>query len=247
MKVKKIIVSMLCVIMIASLAACGDSSKEDAKKEETVQSTEAATEEAADKSQSAIEETTDAADKPQSATEADSESKTESEAEPEKEKSGVLAYDGDELVSKYTSFELKSENLKDGVWDDAISYTDRGSNQSPQLSWEPVEGASCYAIYMVDINMHYFIHWVSSDVTETELPLGWAKETEYVGPYPPDGGTHTYDVYVIALKNPVERLKGGLNSITQKMQDFIDSTDTDADGNTGNIIAIGHLSGDFTH
>ena len=56
-----------------------------------------------------------------------------------------------------------------------------------------------------------------------------------------------YDVYVIALKNPVERLKGSVNSQTLKMQEFIDSTDTDADGNTGNIVAIGHLSGDFTN
>jgi len=165
----------------------------------------------------------------------------------EKSKSGALPYDGDELVSKYESFELTSDSLHDGTWDDAISNTDGGSNASPQLSWEPVDGATEYAIYMVDISMHYFLHWTSSGVTETTLPEGWAADSEYVGPYPPEGGTHTYDVYVIALRNPIERLKGSINSATLKFQDFIDSTDTDAEGNTGNIISVGHLSGEFTN
>lgn len=157
------------------------------------------------------------------------------------------ADEGENLVSAYATFELSSENINGGVWDDVISYTDQGENKSPQLSWDPVEGAQVYGIYMIDTDMKYFIHWKSYDVTETSLPLGWADKVEYVGPYPPSGGTHTYDVYVIAMKNPVERMKGSINSNSPKAPDFINDLDTDADGNTGNIIACGRLSGKFSN
>ena len=60
------------------------------------------------------------------------------------------------------------------------------------------------------------------------------------------GDTHIYDVYVIALKEPVERLKGGLNGSNPKFVEFIQGLDTDSEGNTGNIIAYGKLSGSFT-
>ncbi|MBO4591404.1 MAG: hypothetical protein J5684_02445 [Eubacterium sp.] len=171
---------------------------------------------------------------------------SETGSETNVEMNSIPASEGDELIKAYSSFELKSEDLNNGVWDDVISNTDRGSNVSPQLSWQPVEGASVYAIYMIDLTPHYWIHWISDGVTETNLKQGWAPSSDYVGPYPPEGGPHTYDIYVIALKKPVERLKGGVDSQTLKVQEFIDSTDTDAEGNTGNIISIGHLSGTFT-
>lgn len=224
--IKKIVRKSICLALsltlALSLAACGSQSNEPASENVTT-SVDATTE-------ATTEETTEASD-----------DKSDSQA------SGVLPYDGDELVSKYASFDVTSKNLNNGVWDDVISNTDEGENKSPELSWEPVEDASVYAIYMIDISMHYFIHWNSNDITETSLAEGWAPSSDYVGPYPPEGGEHTYDIYVIAMKNPIERLKGGVNSQTLNAQDFIDSTDTDIDGNTGNIVAIGHLSGNFTN
>lgn len=228
MKVKKLLAMSLCLSFAFSLTGCGAGGESEASTEEMTSVAEK------------IVVTTEAA------TEATTEEVTEEETT-EESSSAVLPYDGDELVSKYASFEVTSSSITDGVWNDVISNSDKGSNASPELTWEPVEGATVYAIYMVDINMHYFLHWNSNGITETSLPEGWAPESDYVGPYPPEGGTHTYDVYVIALKNPIDRLKGGVNSLTVNMQDFIDSTDTDIDGNTGNIVAIGHLSGDFTN
>lgn len=151
------------------------------------------------------------------------------------------------LITNYNIFELTSENLNNGKWDDIISYTDKGENKSPQLSWEPIEGASSYVVYMVDTSMQYWIHWKSEDVTETNLSLGYAGETEYIGPYPPEGGTHTYEIYVIALKNSAERVKGGLNGQNPKFTSFVESLDTDADGNAGNIVGAAHISGTFTN
>lgn len=153
---------------------------------------------------------------------------------------------GDKFVSAYPAFEVTSQSLHDGKWDEVTANTVDGKNASPELSWAPVEGATTYVIYMIDMDTAYFIHWKSSDITETSLPEGWAPSSDYVGPYPPPGSTHHYNVYVFALKNPVERVKGGINSISPKVPEFMESLNTDADGNTGNIIAVGRVTGKYT-
>ncbi|MBR3279131.1 MAG: hypothetical protein IKG01_09595 [Lachnospiraceae bacterium] len=152
----------------------------------------------------------------------------------------------DIFVSKYPAFAVTSQSLHDGKWDEITANTVDGKNASPELSWEPIEGAYTYVIYMIDMDTAYFIHWKSADITETSLPEGWATSTDYVGPYPPPGSTHHYNVYVFALKNPVERAKGGINSICPRVPEFMEALDTDASGNTGNIIAVGRVSGAYT-
>ena len=152
---------------------------------------------------------------------------------------------GDEFVSAYAAFAVTSNSLHDGYWDEITANTVDGQNASPDLSWEPVEGASCYVIYMVDMSTHYFLHWVQGDITETTLPQGFAGSKYYIGMYPPAGSTHVYNVYVFALKNPVERVKGSVNGISPKTPDFMAALDTDKDGNTGNIISVGKISGKF--
>lgn len=152
----------------------------------------------------------------------------------------------DEFVSAYAAFAVTSDSLHDGFWDEITANTVNGQNLSPDLKWDPVEGASCYAIYMVDLNTHYFLHWVQGDITETTLPQGFAGSKYYVGMYPPAGSTHRYTVYVFALKNPVERVKGSVNGISPKTPEFMTALDTDKDGNTGNIISVGRISGKFT-
>lgn len=152
----------------------------------------------------------------------------------------------DEFVGEYAAFKVTSPNLNSGKWDDKIGERAEAKGVSPALSWEPVEGASCYAIYMVDLDTHYFLHWVQGDITETSLAEGSAAPGKYIGPYPEPGSTHRYNIYVIALKNPVERVKGGSNSINPKFPEFIKALDTDASGNTGNIISVGRVCGTYT-
>jgi len=150
-------------------------------------------------------------------------------------------------LSGYKTFEVTSESLKDGIWDDIISNTDIGENQSPQLSWEPIEGAAEYAVYMVDTNTNGYLHWKSGGITVTELPQGWAPQlTEYNGPHIGHGYTHNFEIYVIALKAPSQRLKGTVNGQNKKLGEFIMELDTDKDGNTGNIISYGKISGSYT-
>lgn len=152
-----------------------------------------------------------------------------------------------DFFSQYASFEVTSTNLNDGVWDDITSNTERGENKSPALSWTPVEGATQYVIYMIDTSVNDWMHWKSGGVTETDLPLGWAAKSDYVGPYPPNGSCHTYEVYVLALKNPVEKVKGAFNTTNSTFQQAVEALDTDVEGNTGNIVACGHIAGKFTH
>ena len=137
--------------------------------------------------------------------------------------------------------ELSSENLHDGVWDADISNTDKGSNRSPQLTWEPVQDAACYAVYMVDTTATFWLHWKSGNVTETELPAGWAPGTEYVGPYPPSG-THDYEIRVYALKEPVTEEKSKFDSSNYGFDDMVRALD----GDGGNVLAYGTLTGSYT-
>ena len=151
-----------------------------------------------------------------------------------------------DYLSGHATFELTSEDLQGGVWADVISNTNKGENVSPQLSWAPVEGASSYVIIMVDTSVKSWVHWISDNVTETELPGGWAPSSDYIGPYPPSGDTHVYEIYVVALRAPVEKVKCAFNATNPKFETAITNLDTDADGNEGNIIAFGHIAGKFT-
>jgi len=144
-----------------------------------------------------------------------------------------------------STFELSSEDLQDGEWNPVISSVDDGLNASPQLSWEGVSEATSYVVYMVDSSAGYWLHWKSKNVTETNLSQGWASEEEYIGPYPP-GGTHSYDIYVFALRQPVERVKGTFNTANAIFYDNAMELDIADDGSTGNIISYGYLPGTYT-
>ncbi|MCR4639031.1 hypothetical protein [Ruminococcus sp.] len=146
-------------------------------------------------------------------------------------------------LSKLSTFELSSEDLHDGVWDTVITKTEKGENRSPQLSWKPVDGASCYAVFMIDTSAGNWLHWKSVTDSETVLPAGWAPQSEYVGPYPPSG-THDYEIYVLALKEKPERIKGSFDNSNPKMLEYAKEIDGEKEDN---IIFYGHLMGTYTH
>ena len=220
MKIKKFIAAVLIVSILSGISACSS---------ETIRSSDQQSDlpagsETISSTQETLEETSE-----------------ETEVVDPSEEETVNYLEG------YPTFEVTSEDLIDGVWNDDISNTHIGKNESPELEWLPVEGASEYVIYMVDTETNGFLHWKSSGITDTVLPRGWApKLLEYNGPHVGHGYTHTYDIYVIALKEPAGRLRGGMNAVNPHIQDFILETDTDVNGNTGNIIAYGRISGEFT-
>jgi phosphatidylethanolamine-binding protein (PEBP) family uncharacterized protein len=185
-----------------------------------------------------------------SQTEAETEASSEATQAVTEDTEPVVTDSGIDYLEGYEKFELTSTSLENGVWADIISG-DRGNDSSPELSWEPVEGASEYVIYMVDMNTPDMIvcgvlHWKAGGITVTELPEGWAPSSDYIGPNPGRGVTHIYEIYVVAIKGPVERLKGGVRSVSPNLKNFLLELDTDSEGNTGNILAYGKISGTYT-
>ena len=101
---------------------------------------------------------------------------------------------------KNATMQVTSESLVNGRWIYGIASSGKGSNLSPQLSFNPVDGASYYVIYMVDESANNWVHWYA-EVTGNSIDLG-ANVGQYIGPYPPEGsGDHTYTIYVYALED----------------------------------------------
>lgn len=141
---------------------------------------------------------------------------------------------------------VTSKDVKDGVWDDKITNTNYGENLSPELTWDPVEGATNYVVVMIDGA------WLHMDVftSETHLDAGAIKRgsrgDQYVGPYPPNG-THTYSVFVFALKNESGKVKLSFDAGGNSIDQIYTSLNVDKNGNSGNVIAVGRLDGNYTH
>lgn len=217
MNFKKTVFTAVLSLAAIALTGCGDS-KNDKQKDISTDI----------KITTSVQDTTDAV----LTTEAETTTKSEAPAA---------------LLDELTTFNVTSENLHDGVWDSVISNTSNGENHSPQLSWESVENAESYVIYMIDTSAGNWMHWKSNGVTDTSLSEGWASESEYVGPYPPKGAPHDYEIYVFALKKPVEEIKGWFDSNNNKFFENLSILDTNSDGESGNIISYGHITGTYTN
>lgn len=147
------------------------------------------------------------------------------------------------------TIKVTSEDLHEGKWDDSVSNTDAGSNASPELSWERVDGAKEYAIYMIDeYDTDYWLHWRVGGISETFHDHGAefsdAVISEYVGPYPPEG-VHEYVVYVFALAGAASSYPGNFDAESVSADEVRQGLDVSRDGNKGNIIAEGRISGTF--
>ena len=144
------------------------------------------------------------------------------------------------------SFNVTSSNINEGVWDDKITNTKYGEDKSPELTWDAVDGASRYVVVMIDGA------WLHMDVftTETHLDEGAVgrgqRGEQYVGPYPPNG-THTYSVFVFALKDEPGKVKYSFDAGGNSIDLIYSGLDKDNDGNEGNVIAFGRLDGNYTH
>lgn len=149
-------------------------------------------------------------------------------------------------------FPVTSENLQIGVWDDSIANTERGKDLSPQLSWEKIETAQAYVIYMIDPDGNNWIHLISGTLTKEEVAQGeiasihkGTSDTGYIGPYPP-AGTHSYEVYVFALKKAKTSYAGEVNTVCGGIPEIAQALNVDDTGKPGNIAAYGKLTGTYT-
>jgi phosphatidylethanolamine-binding protein (PEBP) family uncharacterized protein len=142
-------------------------------------------------------------------------------------------------------FDVSSSTLReDGKWLSIITKS-KGENKSPQLSWDPVKNATCYAIYLFDTSAGNWLHWIAKDVTSTDLELGATLESsKYVGPYPPSG-THTYEITVYALLASPDSYLGSYDNSNYTLDKIVTALDT-SNQKTGNIIGTGVISGTYT-
>ena len=151
-------------------------------------------------------------------------------------------------MSNVKTIQVTSVDLHDGKWDDSISNTDAGVNASPELSWESVEGAEEYAVYMIDeYDTDYWLHWRASGIKTPGFGHGEVPSevsNEYIGPYPPEG-IHDYVIYVFALKAPAASYPGNFDAESVSVEEVRKGLDLAADGGDGNILAEGKISGTY--
>ena len=161
---------------------------------------------------------------------------------------------------KLDTFKVESDSLEGGIWKNEISNRDDGRNLNPELHWDSVKGAERYYVIMIDETADNWMHWYAENVTDNSIQEGLFTDEfsevsskdgittkgQYVGPYPPSG-THTYTVYVFALKLETYSVSdinfdGAGNDIEEIAKQLNNSPYTDYN----NLISYGKLSGEYT-
>lgn len=157
---------------------------------------------------------------------------------------------------------VSSQSIVDGKIITACAYGEPrnnppGGNQSPQLTWAPVQGAGFYSILMVDNTGvgNGFVHWALSNVTDTSLAQGadasmtmnrgyngFGKQG-YGGPAAPQNtGAHKYTIYVYAHAFPVTlNLQGEYSNADKALTAFEEALGKQ------NIVDMGAVSGTYTY
>ena len=140
-------------------------------------------------------------------------------------------------------FELTTTSINtDGEWKTGCGLKE--GNLSPTLSWKAVDGATKYAVVMIDITTTRWLYWYTV-VDKTELKEGeFTDPSVYTGPYP--AGTHTYEIHVIALKSEPKAGTFAVDARSGDIQSFFDYVNTASDGSVGNVIAYGTIKAPYT-
>jgi phosphatidylethanolamine-binding protein (PEBP) family uncharacterized protein len=128
----------------------------------------------------------------------------------------------------------------------SVTASPKGSNQSPQLSWDAVPDAACYAIFMVDESAGHWLHWRAIIANKTSLVQGESiSGAQYEGPYPPDNNDHNYRIEVFALKqDPGTAIAAiGIFNYENNYTNMVNQLN--AIGGGDNIIARGHIIGKY--
>ncbi len=161
-------------------------------------------------------------------------------------------YDSDLTLEGFKSgatMTVTSESLQNGVWSDDISNQGQKKNETPQLSFDEVPGATSYVVYMLDEDARNWMHWRAYDIKKNNLVQNEAfseNTSSYVGPYPPSG-THKYVVYVFALKDrPDSGYYGEFNDASMGAEKIYEVDLDVAGGERGNVLAYGYLEGEYT-
>ena len=145
-------------------------------------------------------------------------------------------------VDQLPVFELTTTSISNGEWKTECGLKE--GNLSPALSWKAVDGATKYAIVMIDITTTRWLYWYTV-VDKTELAEGeFTDPAIYTGPYP--AGTHIYEIHVIALKSEPKAGSFKVDGRSGDIYSFFDYVNTASDGSVGNVLAYGTIKAPYT-
>ena len=156
---------------------------------------------------------------------------------------GAEIEEGKVYIESLTKFDVSTTSIENGEWKQTTGGT--LDNKSPDLSWDAVDGATKYAVIMLDKDASNWLHWYVM-VDKTQLTEGEFadRESGYFGPYPPE--THEYDVYVVALAGEPEKSYFQLDATGGDINSKLTKLNIAADGSTGNVLAYGMIGANFT-
>lgn len=146
-------------------------------------------------------------------------------------------------VNQLPSFEVTSDSLHNGAWD--ISTGAKHENKCPSLHWEPYQDAKFYAVIMLDADGNNWLHWlIETEITDITAGEFYDAASGYVGPYPPSG-THTYTIYVFALKGESYSINAKLDQGGTDLQELMNQLNNSPVTDYNNILAVGTIAGTF--
>ena len=157
---------------------------------------------------------------------------------------GLEVDDSKVYVDTLTTFNVTTTSIADGEWKTEIGLKEK--NLSPELTWDAVDGATKYAVIMIDdTTASNWLHWYTI-VDSTHLDEGAFTDTSegYAGPYPPE--THEYDVYIVALAEDPGDVYFQVDATGGDISERMTSLNTKPDGTTGNVLAYGLVEYNFT-
>ena len=156
---------------------------------------------------------------------------------------GAEVEEGKVYLENLSTFEVTTSSIVDNEWKQECGGSK--GNLSPELTWEAVDGASQYAVIMLDKIAHNWLHWFAlTDATHLDEGQFADRESGYYGPYPPE--THEYTIYVVALADAPEKDHFLIDTTGGDIDSILTKLNTASDGSTGNVISYGMIAADYT-
>ena len=140
-------------------------------------------------------------------------------------------------------FNVTTASIENGEWKQETGLMI--DNVSPELTWTAVDGATKYAVIMLDTSTNNWLSWfvIVDDITHLDEGTYTEKEV-YVGPYPP--GTHTYEVFVRALRTEPQPVSFPMDASGGDINAKMNFLNVASDGSYGNVLAYGTIKADYT-
>ena len=139
-------------------------------------------------------------------------------------------------------FEVTTTSIENAEWRQQSGLKE--GNESPELTWAPYDGATKYAVIMIDTTTSNWLCWFTI-VDKTHLDEGeYTDPSVYTGPYPAE--THTYELFIVALRTDPQDLNFVIDASGGDIHSKLDFLNKASDGSFGNVLAYGTVKAPYT-